>query len=92
MSYMRNEKGIQIEGSSQKKKLRYMGYFHGYKGYRYCHSPNSLFNYNNFRELQAVYNFEHCCEVLRKSVPINIYSRIIHTDARHKLLTLRKFL
>ena len=35
MAYMRNEKGIEINGSLDKKKLRYMGYFHGYKGYRY---------------------------------------------------------
>ena len=31
MAYMRDEKGLSISGSSDKKKLRYMGYFHGYK-------------------------------------------------------------
>ena len=35
MAYMRDVKGINISGSGDKKKLRYMGYFHGYKGYRY---------------------------------------------------------
>lgn len=35
MAYMRDEKGLSISGSCDKKKLRYMGYFHGYKGYRY---------------------------------------------------------
>lgn len=35
MAYMRDEKGLSISGSSDKKKLRYMGYFHGYKGYRF---------------------------------------------------------
>ena len=29
MAYMRDEKGLSISGSSDKKKLRYMGYFHG---------------------------------------------------------------
>ena len=58
MIYMRDEKKIGINGSLQKKKLRYMGYFHGYKGYRYCNSPNSLLPYKNFNELQAVYDFD----------------------------------
>ncbi|MGN0623946.1 MAG: Abi family protein [Oscillospiraceae bacterium] len=58
MAYMRDNKGIQINGSLQKKKLRYMGYFHGYKGYRYCNTPSSLLPYNNFNELQSVYEFD----------------------------------
>lgn len=31
MKYMRDIKGINISGSIQNRKLRYMGYFHGYK-------------------------------------------------------------
>lgn len=58
MAYMRDNKGIKISGSSQKKKLRYIGYYHGYKGYRYCNSPSSLLSYNNFNELYAVYDFD----------------------------------
>ena len=40
MAYMRNEKCIDINGSVQKRKLRYIGYFHGYKGYRYFYNPS----------------------------------------------------
>uniref|UniRef100_UPI004025EAC5 Abi family protein n=1 Tax=Eubacterium sp. TaxID=142586 RepID=UPI004025EAC5 len=58
MKYMREEKDIQINGSKQKKQLRTMGYYHGYKGYRYCHSPIKKFNFKNFNELQAVYDFD----------------------------------
>ncbi len=58
MSYMQENKGIQISGSIQEKQLRYMGYFHGYKGYRYCNAPNSLLPYTNFNELQSVYDFD----------------------------------
>ena len=58
MAYMRDKKGIKINGSLQKKKLRYIGYFHGYKGYRYFNSPNAILPYTNFNELQAVYNFD----------------------------------
>ena len=58
MAYMRNSKGIKIEGSTQKRKLRYMGYFHGYKGYRFYGKPSNLFHYITFNELQAVYSFD----------------------------------
>lgn len=58
MTYMRNEKNISIQGSSQKRKLRYMGYFYGYKGYRYCGSPSSLFPFTDFNELKAIYDFD----------------------------------
>lgn len=58
MAYMRDEKGVYIKGSLQKRKLRAMGYFHGYKGYRYCNTPNNLFSYQSFNELQAVYDFD----------------------------------
>lgn len=58
MAYMRDTKQINISGSTQKRKLRYMGYYHGYKGYRYCNRPNDLFQYRDFNELQAVYDFD----------------------------------
>lgn len=58
MSYMRDNKNIQISGSQQKRKLRNMGYFHGYKGYRYCNNPRAIFSFNSFNELQAVYDFD----------------------------------
>ena len=58
MAHMRDEKQIQISGSLQKKKLRAMGYFHGYKGYRYYNIPSNLFPFSDFNELQAVYDFD----------------------------------
>lgn len=64
MAYMRKSKGIKIEGSTQKRKLRYMGYFHGYKGYRFYGRPTNLFNYTTFNELQAVYSFDMALKTL----------------------------
>jgi abortive infection bacteriophage resistance protein len=58
MAYMRDQKNIQIKGSVQKQKLRNMGYFHGYKGYRFYGTPNNLFQYTDFDEIQAVYDFD----------------------------------
>lgn len=47
MAYMRNEKCIDINGSVQKRKLRYIGYFHGYKGYRYFYNPSRRITIQN---------------------------------------------
>ena len=58
MKYMRKEKNIDISGGTQKRMLRSMGYFHGYKGYRYCNSPNSLLPYSSFSQIQSVYDFD----------------------------------
>lgn len=58
MAYMRNEKCIDINGSVQKRKLRYIGYFHGYKGYRYFYNPSRRITYTKFNEIQAVYDFD----------------------------------
>jgi len=58
MAYLRKNKGIAINGSIQKKKLRYMGYFNGYKGYRYCGSPSDKLPFKDFNEIQAVYDFD----------------------------------
>lgn len=58
MAYMRDVKGLNISGSSDKKKLRYMGYFHGYKGYRYHNNPANTYAFNSFDEVQAIYDFD----------------------------------
>lgn len=53
-------KGIHISGSKGKKELLKMGYYHGYKGYRFIKRGNSNINlnYTNFEQLHSVYNFD----------------------------------
>lgn len=58
MKYLRDEKGIHIEGSSQKKRLMNIGYYHGYKGYRYINKPSNQIPYSDFEELLAIYDFD----------------------------------
>ncbi len=58
MKNMRDNKNIKISYDLHKKDLRYMGYFHGYKGYRYYSSPSKRIPYNDFSELKAVYDFD----------------------------------
>ncbi|MDF3294796.1 hypothetical protein P3G69_01795 [Staphylococcus aureus] len=35
MRHIRDNKGIQINGSTEKNQLRNIGYFHGFKGYNF---------------------------------------------------------
>ena len=85
MTYMRDVKHIQINGSIQKKKLRHMGYFHGYKGYRYCNSPSVLLPYNNFNELQAVYDFDMRIKAI-------LYPQIMYLETALKNYVLEEIL
>ena len=45
MRYMRDVHSIEIQGSKHKRELLNMGYYHGFKGYRYIRSSreNSLY-------------------------------------------------
>lgn len=58
MRYLREKKHIEINGAMQKRKLRNIGYYHGYKGYRFFHKPSNHLAYTNFQELLAVYSFD----------------------------------
>lgn len=58
MRYLRDKKGISIYGSGHKRKLMNIGYYHGYKGYRYINVPTAQVNYKSFDELIAVYDFD----------------------------------
>ena len=51
MKYLRDKKHIAINGSSQKQKLRNIGYYHGYKGYRFFTSPSNHLSYTDFNQL-----------------------------------------
>ena len=56
MRYLRDKKGIEISGSAQKRKLRNIGYYHGYKGYRFVGTSTNTVPYTNFDQVQAFYD------------------------------------
>lgn len=64
MKYLRTCKNIDISGASDKQKLMKIGYYHGYKGYRYISNLSQpqqrkyMINYTNFEALMAVYDFD----------------------------------
>lgn len=58
MKYLRDKKGIQISGSEQKRQLRNIGYYHGYKGYRFIGKATNKIPYTDFRQIMAVHRFD----------------------------------
>lgn len=58
MKYLREKHNIFIEGTKDKKNLRNIGYYHGYKGYRYINNPQNRINLSNFDEIVSIVEFD----------------------------------
>lgn len=58
MKYLRDKHNINIGGSKDKLNLVNMGYYHGYKGYRYIKNPSNKINLNNFDEYCSIIKFD----------------------------------
>lgn len=58
MSYLRDNHNISINGSSQKRKLRNIGYYHGYKGYRFIKTPTNFIHYTDFNQIVSLNKFD----------------------------------
>ena len=59
MKHLRNTHHINVK-SSQTQALRNMGYYHGYKRYRFVKKSNSdgILPITSFKEIEAIYNFD----------------------------------
>lgn len=64
MKYLREKHNIQIEGSYHKRQLKNIGYYHGYKGYRYIKKPNNRIKFNNFNEILSIIDFDNKVKAL----------------------------
>lgn len=58
MRYLRDNHVINIGGSNQKKKLRSIGYYHGFKGYRFIKNPTNRITFTDFKEIVAFNTFD----------------------------------
>jgi abortive infection bacteriophage resistance protein len=58
MRHIRDAHSIEINGSNDKKDLLMMGYYHGYKGYRFARNINNKLAISKFEEITAIYNFD----------------------------------
>lgn len=57
MRYLRSKHSITIK-SSQSQSLRNMGYYHGYKGYRFIRTPEKKIPFSTFDEIIALNKFD----------------------------------
>lgn len=51
------DNGISVE-EEQIQELRNIGYYHGYKGYRFIRTPNQRIHFNSLNEIIALNNFD----------------------------------
>lgn len=58
MRHLREKRGISISGSKSKRDLLNMGYYHGYKGYRFIGNSQNRIPYTKFEEVVSVYEFD----------------------------------
>lgn len=87
MKHIRNDHNVSISGSLQKIQLRNIGYYHGYKGYRFYKIGKSehRFNTNSFKDIYSVFLFDSQL----KSI---FYKEIMYIETALKNITLDEIL
>lgn len=58
MKYLRDTHNISISNSKDKRNLINIGYYHGYKGYRYINNPLNRIPISSFSEIVSIVNFD----------------------------------
>ena len=58
MKYLRDAHNISISNSRDKRNLINIGYYHGYKGYRYINNPQNKIPIKDFKEIVSIVNFD----------------------------------
>lgn len=58
MQLLREKHKITIAGNKHEAALLRMGYFHGFKGYRFLKTPEEVIPYTHFDQVIAVYEFD----------------------------------
>lgn len=82
MKYLRDRKGIDIQGSEQKNMLLNIGYYHAYKGCRFFKEKKNRFNFTTFSQVETVYNFDSKLKAI-------IYPHIMFIETALKNRTLQ---
>ena len=64
MKHIRDKHNIQIKGSKHKTDLLNMGYYHGYKRFRFIKNVSSKQNFTNFDQIKAIHKFDTAVKAL----------------------------
>lgn len=84
MKHLRKS-GITIGGSAQKRRLKNIGYYHGYKGYRFAGKAPNRLPLTDFSQVAALYDFDMQLKTL-------FYPRVIQIETALKNYTLEAVL
>ncbi len=84
MKHLRDS-GIDINGSGQKRRLKNIGYYHGYKGYRFAGTASNKLPLTDFSQVVALYGFDTQLKTL-------FYSRVMAIETALKNYTLEAVL
>lgn len=82
MKYLRNNHNINIGNSKDKRNLINIGYYHGYKGYRYINHHNNRIDIKDFCEIVSIVDFDSKLKSL-------LYSQIMQIETISKNLVLQ---
>ena len=82
MKYLRENHNISIKGTKDKKDLRNIGYYHGYKGYRYINNPQNKIKLSSFDEIVSIVDFDSKLKSL-------LYSQIMQIETISKNIVLQ---
>ena len=86
MKHMRANHGMEdLRGSSRKILLRNMGYFHGYKGFRFARKPQNALSIPSSGTLMDVYSFD-------SAIKAAIYPEIMFIETAIKNIVLARIL
>ena len=64
MKHIRDKHNILIKGSKHKTDLLNMGYYHGYKRFRFIKNVSSKQNFTNFDQIKAIHKFDTAVKAL----------------------------
>jgi len=85
MKHLRDDDGVHISGSTQKRRLKNIGYYHSYKGYRFVGKAVNKLPITDFAQITALYDFDMQVKTL-------FYPRIISIETALKNYTLEAVL
>ena len=84
MKHLRNQ-GISIGGSGQKRKLKNIGYYHGYKGFRFVGDSSNRLPISDFNQIISL----HAMDMQIKTL---LYPHIMTIETALKNYTLEAVL
>lgn len=94
MKHIRDAHKITITGSRQKRELLYMGYYHGYKRYKFSKNSKSKLPITDFSQIKALFDFDNNLkhlfypivmefETVMKNITIEVLASNSETDIEY---------